>query len=57
MTPRGAPCTDHAVFRAYRDHADEAMTIFLTPASARGKWAGRSPSHRRMSRSTVPSPR
>jgi spheroidene monooxygenase len=32
-----------SVFRAYRDHADEAMTIFLTPASARGKWAGTEP--------------
>jgi len=32
-----------SVFRSYRDHADEAMTIFLTPASARGKWAGTEP--------------
>jgi spheroidene monooxygenase len=32
-----------SVFRAYRDHADEAMTIFMTPASARGKWAGTEP--------------
>jgi spheroidene monooxygenase len=32
-----------SVFRAYRDHADEALTIFLTPASARGKWGGAEP--------------
>jgi spheroidene monooxygenase len=31
------------VFRRYRDHAEEALTIFLTPASARGKWAGTEP--------------
>jgi len=31
------------VFRAYRDHADEALTIFLTPSSVRGKWAGVEP--------------
>lgn len=32
-----------AVFRRYAARASEAMTIFLTPASARGQWAGRSP--------------
>ena len=32
-----------SVFRAYRDRADEMLTIFLTPASARGKWAGTEP--------------
>ena len=32
-----------AVFRGYRARADEAMTLFLTPASARGKWAGAEP--------------
>ncbi|AHM03512.1 Spheroidene monooxygenase [Roseibacterium elongatum DSM 19469] len=31
------------VFRRYREVADEALTIFLTPASARGKWAGVEP--------------
>ncbi len=31
------------VFRRYRGHAEEALTIFLTPASARGKWAGAEP--------------
>ncbi|WP_406676076.1 spheroidene monooxygenase [Roseicyclus sediminis] len=31
------------VFRRYRDHADEALTIFLTPASARGLWSGVEP--------------
>ena len=31
------------VFRRYRAHADEALTIFLTPTSARGKWAGTEP--------------
>ncbi len=31
------------VFRRYRDHADEAMTLFLTPNSARGTWAGEQP--------------
>jgi spheroidene monooxygenase len=46
-----------SVFRAYRAMPDEALTIFLTPASARGKWAGTSPSRRRTSASTVPSPR
>jgi hypothetical protein len=32
-----------SVFRAYRDHADEAMTIFLTPPARAGKWAGTEP--------------
>lgn len=32
-----------AVFRRYRDHSDEAMTLFLTPTSARGEWAGDTP--------------
>lgn len=31
------------VFRRYADMADETMTIFLTPASARGSWDGKSP--------------
>lgn len=31
------------VFRRYRSHADEAMTLFLTPSSARGTWAGETP--------------
>ncbi|MEJ6393247.1 spheroidene monooxygenase [Gymnodinialimonas sp. 2305UL16-5] len=34
----GAP-----VFRRYRDHSDEMMTMFLTPTSARGRWAGKAP--------------
>ena len=32
-----------AVYRRYRARADEALTIFLTPASARGAWAGTEP--------------
>jgi spheroidene monooxygenase len=32
-----------SVFRAYRQRSDEMLTIFLTPASARGKWAGTEP--------------
>ncbi|WP_224816608.1 spheroidene monooxygenase [Hasllibacter sp. MH4015] len=31
------------VFRRYRDHADEVMTIFLSPTSSRGTWAGDAP--------------
>jgi spheroidene monooxygenase len=31
------------VFRRYRAHAAEALTIFLTPMSARGQWAGAEP--------------
>lgn len=31
------------VFRRYRAKADEAMTLFLTPTSARGTWAGTEP--------------
>jgi spheroidene monooxygenase len=31
------------VFRRYAAMADETMTIFLTPASARGKWDGAEP--------------
>ena len=31
------------VFRRYADVADERMTIFLTPASARGRWDGQAP--------------
>lgn len=34
----GAP-----VFRRYAAMADETMTIFLTPASARGRWDGAAP--------------
>jgi spheroidene monooxygenase len=33
-----------SVFRAYRDHADEAMTIFLTPPARGANGRGRSPS-------------
>jgi spheroidene monooxygenase len=33
-----------SVFRAYRDHADEAMTIFLTPPARAANGAGRNPS-------------
>lgn len=32
-----------AVFRRYRDHAAEAWTLFLGPASARGAWSGANP--------------
>jgi spheroidene monooxygenase len=46
-----------SVFRAYRDHADEAMTIFLTPPARGANGRGRSRSNRRTSRSTVPSRR
>ncbi len=31
------------VFRRYRDMSEEMLTIFLTPASSRGKWAGTEP--------------
>jgi spheroidene monooxygenase len=31
------------VFRRYTAKADEVRTLFLTPASARGNWAGRQP--------------
>lgn len=31
------------VFRRYRAWSDEAMTLFLTPTSARGQWAGAAP--------------
>ncbi|MDG4646909.1 spheroidene monooxygenase [Roseibacterium sp. SDUM158017] len=31
------------VFRRYRARAGEVLTIFLTPASARGRWAGAEP--------------
>lgn len=31
------------VFRRYAEMADERMTIFLTPASARGRWDGKAP--------------
>ena len=31
------------VFRRYRAQASEAMTLFLTPTSARGTWAGTEP--------------
>jgi len=31
------------VFRRYAAHAVEQRTLFLTPASARGSWAGRQP--------------
>ncbi|MDG3041398.1 spheroidene monooxygenase [Roseicyclus marinus] len=31
------------VFRRYAEMADETMTIFLTPASARGRWDGAEP--------------
>jgi spheroidene monooxygenase len=31
------------VYRRYRNRASETLTIFLTPASARGKWAGTAP--------------
>lgn len=31
------------VFRRYRDVASESLTIFLTPTSARGAWAGKAP--------------
>jgi spheroidene monooxygenase len=31
------------VLRRYREMSDEALTIFMTPASARGAWAGRAP--------------
>ena len=31
------------VFRRYAEMADETMTIFLTPASARGRWDGKAP--------------
>ncbi len=33
------------VFRRYAAKAAEACTIFLTPQSARGQWAGQSPFH------------
>jgi len=33
------------VFARYRNHADEAYTVFLRPTSARGVWSGRSPFH------------
>jgi len=33
----------NAVFRRYADKADEHLTLFLTPTSARGKWAGSAP--------------
>lgn len=32
-----------AIFRRYTAMSDERMVIFLTPASARGKWDGREP--------------
>jgi spheroidene monooxygenase len=32
-----------AVFRRYRAWADQTMTLFLTPTSARGTWAGAEP--------------
>jgi spheroidene monooxygenase len=32
-----------AIFRSYRHRADEALTIFMTPASARGQWGGTEP--------------
>ena len=31
------------VFRGYRAHAVETRTIYLTPSSTRGAWAGRAP--------------
>jgi spheroidene monooxygenase len=31
------------VFQRYRERAEESLTIFLTPARARGKWAGVEP--------------
>jgi len=31
------------VFRRYTAHSDEQRTLFLTPASTRGEWAGRQP--------------
>ncbi len=31
------------VFRRYREVASEGMTLFLTPTSARGTWAGEAP--------------
>ena len=32
-----------AIFRRYRARAAESWTVFLSPVSARGKWAGRAP--------------
>lgn len=32
-----------AVFRSYRAKASETMTLFLTPTSAKGTWAGEEP--------------
>lgn len=32
-----------SVFRRYRERASETMTLFLTPTSARGTWAGSEP--------------
>jgi spheroidene monooxygenase len=34
---------DAAVYRRWRAHAGESWTIFLTPTSARGRWAGAAP--------------
>ena len=34
---------DAAVYRRWRAHAGESWTIYLTPTSARGRWAGREP--------------
>lgn len=31
------------VYRRWRDHADEAWTVFLAPTSARGQWSGAEP--------------
>jgi spheroidene monooxygenase len=31
------------VFRRYHDHAGEALTVFLTTTSVRGRWSGREP--------------
>ncbi|WP_371060835.1 spheroidene monooxygenase [Rhodosalinus sp. 5P4] len=31
------------VFRRYHDHAEEAMTVFLSTTSVRGRWSGREP--------------
>jgi spheroidene monooxygenase len=32
-----------AVFRNYRRHAAEALTLYLTPVQAKGAWSGRAP--------------
>jgi spheroidene monooxygenase len=34
---------DAGIFQSYRKHATENWTIFLETASARGKWAGKTP--------------